>query len=118
MKINQFQLKKTHSRNANLNFTLRRSYSTSSPSKLDIPIPVLTITDLQDKDSIFSKRDLLLRKGGIYSFINKVNGKQYIGSAKDIYLRLNEHLTDRKSNRALQAAISKYGIDNFNFCIY
>jgi group I intron endonuclease len=85
---------------------------------LDIPIPVLTITDLQDKKSVFSKRDLLLRKGGIYSFLNKLNGKQYIGSAKDLYLRLNEHLTHRKSNRALQAAISKYGIDNFNFCIY
>ena len=56
--------------------------------------------------------------GGIYSFLNKLNGKQYIGSAKDLYLRLNEHLTHRKSNRALQAAISKYGIDNFNFCIY
>ena len=58
------------------------------------------------------------RGGGIYSFLNKVNGKQYIGSAKDLYLRLNEHLTNRKSNRALQAAILKYGIDNFNFCIF
>ena len=104
--------------NINFLFTLHRSYSTSSSSKLDIPIPVLTITDLHDKNSIFSKRDLLLRKGGIYSFLNKVNGKQYIGSAKDLYLRLNEHLSHRKSNKALQAAISKYGIDNFNFCIY
>jgi group I intron endonuclease len=108
MKTNQFELKKTHSRNANLNFTFRRSYSTSSSSNLDIPIPVLTITDLQDKNIV----------GGIYSFLNKLNGKQYIGSAKDLYLRLNEHLTHRKSNRALQAAISKYGIDNFDFCIY
>ena len=118
MKINQSQLKTTHSRNANLNFTLRRSYSTLSSSKLDIPTPVLTITNLQDKNNIFSKRDLLLRKGGIYSFLNKINGKQYIGSAKDLYLRLNEHLIHRKSNKALQAAISKYGIDNFNLCIY
>jgi group I intron endonuclease len=58
------------------------------------------------------------KMGGIYSFINKVNEKQYIGSAKDLYLRLNEHLSYRKSNKALQAAISKYGLDNFNFCIY
>jgi group I intron endonuclease len=85
---------------------------------LDIPIPVLTITDLHDKDSIFYKRDLLLRKGGIYSFLNKNNGKQYIGSAKDLYLRLNEHISHRKYNRAPQAAISKYGIDNFNICMY
>jgi group I intron endonuclease len=37
---------------------------------------------------------------------------------KDLYLRLNEHLSNRKSNRALQIAISKYGLENFNFCIY
>jgi hypothetical protein len=75
---------------------------------VDIPIPILTITYLQDKYYIFSKRKLpffFLRIGGIYSFLNKVNGKQYIGSAKDLYLRLNEHLSDRKSNKALQAAI-------------
>jgi excinuclease UvrABC nuclease subunit len=63
---------------------------------IPIPIPILTLTDLEDKDYIFSKHELLLRKGGIYSFINKVNGKQYIGSAKDLYLRLNEHLSHRK----------------------
>jgi hypothetical protein len=40
------------------------------------------------------------------------NGKQYIGSAKDLYLRLNEHLSlaehKKKSNSALQSAIFKY----------
>jgi group I intron endonuclease len=115
MKIIPSPLKITHSRNTN--FTLRRSYSTSSSSEPNTPTPVLTITDLRDKNLIFSKSDLLLRKGGIYSFLNKVNGKQYIVSAKDLYLRLNEHLSHKKSNRDLQA-ISKYGIDNFHFCIY
>ncbi|MVB68763.1 hypothetical protein DYH53_28770, partial [Klebsiella pneumoniae subsp. pneumoniae] len=67
---------------------------------------------------VLSKRELLLDKGGIYSFINKTNGKQYIGSAKDLYIRLNEHLSKRKSNSALQAAILKHGLDNFYFCIY
>jgi hypothetical protein len=116
MKINQFQLIKTHSKGTN--FTLRRSYSTSSSSNVDLPIPILTITDLHDKDSIPSKRNLLSKKGGIYSFINKLNGKQFISSAKDLYLRLNEQLSHRKSNRALQAAMNKYGLDKFNFCIY
>jgi hypothetical protein len=116
MKINPFQLIKTHSRSTN--FTSRRSYSTSSSSSVDLFFHILTITNLHDKYSISSKRNLLSKKGGIYSFINKLNGKQYIGSAKDLYLRLNEHLSHRKSNRALQAAISKYGLDNFNFCIY
>ena len=73
---------------------------------------------MQDKDNVLSKRELLLNKGGIYSFINKTCGKQYIGSAKDLYIRLNEHLSKRKSNSALQAAILKHGLDNFNFCIY
>ena len=101
MRLNQFQLKKPYSRNVNFSFISRRSYSTSSSSKVDIPIPILTITDLQNKDYIFSKRELpffFIKKkiGGIYSFLNKVNGKQYIGSAKDLYLRLNEHLSHRK----------------------
>ena len=58
MKLNQIQFKNTYSKNPNFNFTLRRPYSTSNSPKEDNPIPVLTITDLQDKDYIFSKRDL------------------------------------------------------------
>ena len=96
MRSNLFQLKNTHSRYTNISFTLRRNYSTSGSSKVNIPIPVLTLTDIQDKDYIISKREVLSKKGGIYSFINKVNRKQYTGSAKDIYLRLNEHLSNRK----------------------
>jgi hypothetical protein len=61
MKTNQFELKKTHSRNANLNFTFRRSYSTSSSSNLDIP----------DKNIVFSKRDLPF-------FFNKKKWEVYI----------------------------------------
>lgn len=57
-------------------------------------------------------------KGGIYSFINFVNGKQYIGSAKDLYIRLFEHLDNKKSNIALKNAIVKYGLAKFNFCSY
>ena len=43
---------------------------------------------------------------------------QYIGSAKDLYLRLVEHLTAKKSNIALQRAIAKHGLDKFHFYIY
>lgn len=63
-------------------------------------------------------RNTLKYKGGIYSFINTVNGKQYIGSAKDFYLRLNEHLNNKKSNLSLQKAFSKHGIDKFRWVIY
>jgi hypothetical protein len=72
MRLNQIQFKNTYSKNPNLNFTLRRPYSTLSSPKEDNPIPVLTITALQDKDNILSKRELLLRKGGIYSFLTKL----------------------------------------------
>jgi group I intron endonuclease len=54
--------------------------------------------------------DLLKNKGGIYCFINTIDNKQYIGSAKDLYLRLLEHLACKKSNVALQRAIEKYGL--------
>ena len=118
MRLRQFQINKPHNRNANFRFTSRRFYYTSSSSKVDIPIPIIILTDLQYKDYIHSKRELVSRKGGIYSFVHKVNGNQYIGSTKDLYVRLNEHLSHRKSNKALQAAILKCGLDNFNFCIY
>jgi group I intron endonuclease len=97
-------------------FNLGRFYSTKTP--LDLPKPILTINNLHDKQHVLSKRNLLINKAGIYSFLNNINNKQYIGSAKDLYLRLNEHLSKTKSNRALQAAILKYELKNFSFCIY
>lgn len=99
----------------------RRHYSTSNsyPQSSDLPpVPILTVDNLDNKDCITSYRRLLKDKGGIYSFINTENGNQYIGSAKDFYLRLNEHLGNKKSNVALQKAFAKYGLDKFNFCIY
>ena len=48
----------------------------------------------------------------------KLNNKRYIGSAKDLYLRLIEYLADKKSNTALQKSILKYGLDKFYFCVY
>ena len=35
-----------------------------------------------------------------------------------MYLRLIEHLSNKKSNIALQNAIAKYALAKFNFCIY
>jgi group I intron endonuclease len=51
--------------------------------------------------------------------VNTVNDKRYIGSAKDFFIRLNEHLKDKNnSNAALQKAFVKYGFAKFKFCIY
>ena len=89
-----------------------------------MPTPILILNNL-NKDCIKSYRKLLNNKAGIYSFFNTVKGGsalrrklQYIGSAKDLYLRLNEHLKNKKSNTALQRAFDKYDLDKFNFYIY
>jgi group I intron endonuclease len=51
-------------------------------------------------------------------FFYTINNKRYIGSAKDLYLRLIEYLAGKKSNTALQKSILKYGLDKFHFCVY
>lgn len=100
----------------------RRSYSTSSMSKsspcLSLPAPIKTLDNLHDDNVILSYNELLRNKAGIYCFHNTVNGKRYIGSAKNLYLRLSEHISNRKSNKALQNAFLKHGLDKFNFCVY
>ena len=68
-----------------------RYYSTSKsdPQSSDLPpVPIVTINNLNNEDCVKSSRITLKGKGGIYSFINTVNGNQYIGGAKDFYLRL------------------------------
>jgi len=80
-----------------------RYYSTSNSDSQSSdlpPVPIFTINNINNEDCIKSSRILLKNKGGIYSFINTVNGNQYIGSAKDFYLRLKEHLENKKSNVA------------------
>ena len=84
--------------------TSRNHYSTSksNPPSFDLyPVPILIIDDLDNKDCITSYRKWLKGKAGIYSFINTENGNQYIGSDKDFYLRLNEHLNNKKYNVSL-----------------
>jgi predicted GIY-YIG superfamily endonuclease len=99
-----------------------RFYSTStldsgSPFNQS-PIPALTLSNLKEKNHIKSYRNILKNKKGVYCFTNTMNGKLYIASAKDLYIRLLEHLCNKKSNIALQKAFEKYGINKFNFCIY
>ena len=59
---------------------------------------------------------------GIYKITNLINGKCYIGKAKNIYKRFWSHknnaektLPDRRSSPLLFYAIKKYHIDNFKF---
>ena len=56
---------------------------------------------------------------GIYKITCTANGKFYIGSAKDIHLRLARHKSDLSRNvhhnALLQRAVNKYGKDVFEF---
>ena len=108
-----------HNKNI-ISFNLHRTYSTlnSNSSNEKEPKPVLILTNLNDKTSIDLHRMVLKDKSGIYCFVNTVNNKKYIGSAKDLYIRLVEHINNRKSNVALQEAFLKYGLDKFKFKIF
>lgn len=99
--------------NYNKKFNIR-CYSTTSNIKI-IPIYIL---DNLNKDYINLHKDILKNKAGVYSFINTIDNKQYIGSAKDLYLRLNEHINGKKSNIRLQNAFKKHGLDKFQFRIF
>jgi group I intron endonuclease len=61
-------------------------------------------------------------KCGIYCIINKINGKKYVGKAKDIYKRIIEHITQLNNenideNRHLINAWKKYGRENFEYFV-
>ena len=60
---------------------------------------------------------------GIYKFINKINGKLYIGQSKNLNCRKKQHFknafnpNNRDYDCLFHRAIRKYGIDNFDFQI-
>ena len=55
---------------------------------------------------------------GIYTIINIINGKRYIGASKDVYLRLRKHRQRLKNNshtnKYLQSSWNKHGEDSFD----
>jgi group I intron endonuclease len=79
------------------------------------------ITKLIGKKFLINEwRDTTLQKvSGIYKIINKVNGKYYVGSSKNIFERWNIHLRDlNKGNHHsdyLQRSWNKYKSDKFVF---
>lgn len=62
-----------------------------------------------------------MKDSGIYQIKNKINNKSYIGSSIRLNKRWKRHITDLKCNvhhsLALQRAVNKYGLDNFEFLI-
>lgn len=81
-------------------------------------LPIKVYKDLTKPEKF---KDELYRKGGVYGLVNILDPneiKQYIGSSKDLYERLSDHLKGRYSNSRLQRSILKYGIENFHLVIY
>lgn len=64
---------------------------------------------------------VLQNKSGIYMFINLNNGKRYIGSSKNIYNRIHEHIHNLNNNKAhnkhFQASWNKYGEELFMYTV-
>jgi len=60
-------------------------------------------------------------KIGIYSWVNKVNGKFYIGSGNSLYLRISDYYQNwyiiSRSNLYIVKAFIEYGIKNFSLVI-
>ncbi len=81
-------------------------------------LPLKVYKDLNNPEKF---KDELHKLGGFYGLVNMSdpnNIKQYTGSSKDLYKRLEDNLKGRDSNSKLQRSISKYGIHKFYFCIY
>lgn len=58
------------------------------------------------------------KSSGIYSILNIINLKEYIGKSQNIQKRWKEHIKSSSySNKPLYADMRKYGIKNFRFKI-
>jgi len=97
-----------HNKNI-ISFNLHRTYSTlnSNSSNEKEPKPVLILTNLNDKTSIDLHRMVLKDKSGIYCFVNTVNNKKYIGSAKDLYIKWRSDMRTKRITLCLVKLILK-----------
>lgn len=74
-------------------------------------------TNLQIKELRKLINKEIRNRPGIYCFVNATNGNTYVGSAKNLRIRLKGHYLGTRSNLILQKAISKYGISQFYFVV-
>lgn len=75
---------------------------------------------LKKRKPIYDKENKeISNHAGIYGFQNIYNGKWYIGKAKNLYNRYQDHKNDWKNHQEKQfyKAIKKYGWDSFNYFI-
>lgn len=67
------------------------------------------------------KVDLSLKKSGVYKILNTATGRSYVGSGKNIYVRLSYHFSRLRSNKHsniyLQSSFNKHGEGAFSISI-
>lgn len=73
----------------------QRFYSTTS-NDLDLPPKPLFVIETLNTTEAELYRKVLQNKSGVYCFLNKLNNKRYIGSAKHLHSRYIEHISGKK----------------------
>jgi group I intron endonuclease len=61
----------------------------------------------------------MYKESGIYCYRNKINGKLYIGQAKNLHVRYLNFLNtkQRYAGQIIENARNKYGVDNFEYSV-
>jgi excinuclease UvrABC nuclease subunit len=95
-----------------------RAYSTSSNSYTDsLGLAVFSDADTDKLDIL----NYVKGKAGIYMWINKLNGKKYVGSSVNLRRRLLEYYNVNRllneSSMPINVALLKYGYHNFSLTI-
>jgi group I intron endonuclease len=101
--------------NIKVNKDFKQLFSNFAGSNVLNPVKVYN-NMLDDKSLIVSE---FKNKSGIYLIHNLVNGKQYVGSSKNLTQRLSSYYSLSKllDNRYISRSIMKYGHDNFSVLI-
>src|SRR5690606_36641858 len=88
-------------------------YSTNSQPKLGVK--EYEEADRQKVEILEENKE----KTGIYMWINKINGKRYVGSAKNLKSRLLVYYNYKKlqENMSINKALLKYGYASFSFIV-
>ena len=79
-----------------------------------VPVAIYKNADVQKESAIEENRG----KSGVYRWINKENGKSYVGSSVKLNKRFNQyysynHISDPARNMLIDKALLKYGYSNF-----
>lgn len=108
------------------------TYYVVDKEKIDIGYSLLPIATLPNNNFEYLNPQQLagtiltnfVKKRGVYLWTNKINGHQYIGSAKDLSSRLSNYFSNSyikyQSSRdsAISLAISKYGLSEFSLQVF